>query len=492
MKKSIFIIGTLLIMALNGASAQGIGAFLSHATFNVPGQSPYVEVYLEIIGNTIKYKQLPSGQYQGSILVTMIVKQDSVIKDFKKYELLSATLQDTLGVGVNFVDQQRFSLPVGNYVLELSIADNNVNKEARTLNYPFSIEFPADKVSLSTVQLINSYTKSSETTILSKSGYDLVPMVDNFYPSDKNKLIFYSEIYNPKHTEGEGYLVSYYIESFENSRPLNSFAKSKREASKPVMIAFNEFDISKLPTGNYNVVVSVKDKTNTEVAAGSSFFQRSNPAMDAQEMNYSNVDITNSFVLSFTSEDTLREFIRSLSPIATEMEKVFIRYQLEGAALPVLQQYFQRFWESRNMLEPQREWEEYKVQVDKVNRAFSTQVKKGYETDMGHVYLKYGEPSTIQDVPFDASALSDRGSVPYQIWHYYSLHNGRERNKRFVFISSEVSVKDYTLVHSDAVGEIQNWNWQRQLMRDLDIEDRSYDDLRKDRSRSGTYYNNPY
>lgn len=494
MKKLILLPLFWCCISFNLATAQGIGAILAHSTFNIPGQSPYVEVYLEIIGNTLVYKQLPSGTFQGSIQVTMIIKQDTIIKDFKKYELLSSEIQDTTGVTVNFIDQQRFSLPNGNYTLELSIADKNDQKVAvsdpSVLQYPFSIDFPGDKPSVSTIQLVNSYVKSAQSNVLSKSGFDLVPMVDNYFPSGKDKLIFYGEIYNPQYSEGtdEKFVISYYIESFENGRILNDFARVKREASKPVMVVLNEFDISKLPSGNYNLVVSLKDKNNSEVAYASTFFQRSNPAMNSLASDYSTVDVTNSFALEITGADTLREYIKSLSPIATQMEKIFINYQAETAPWTAMQQYFKQFWESRNPLNPKEAWEIYKQQVKKVNAAFSTQVKKGYDTDMGYVYLKYGEPSTITDVPYDAN----RYNIPYQIWHYYSLNNGRERDKRFVFISSELTVRDYTLVHSTASGEIQNYNWQAMLIRKLDVNDANYETLKKDRTRSGIHYNNPY
>jgi len=494
MKKLLLLLAFVITSVLNVFPAQGIGAYLSHATFNVPGQSPYVDIYLEIIGNTLIYKQLPNGQFQGSIQVTMIVKQDSVIKDFKKYELLSAQVADTSGVGVNFIDQQRFILPNGNYLLELSIADNNVDKKPNSLNYPFSIDFSNEKCSISTIQFVNSYTKSTASTILTKSGYDLVPLVDNFYSSDKDRLIFYSEIYNPGYKEGsdDKYLLSYYIESFENGRILNDYARTKRETSKPVIVVMNEFEISRLPTGNYNLVVSLKDKNNNDVAASSSFFQRSNPEMNDLALDYSSVDLTNSFAAQIKSTDTLREFIQSLSPIATEMEKLFINFQSTTAPLSALQQYFQKFWETRDVFKPEEAWETYKNQVKRVNAAYGTQVKKGYNTDMGYVFLKYGEPNTIQDVPYDAGVMTGRGTVPYQIWHYYSLNNGRERNKRFVFVSSEVSVRDYTLVHSDAVGEIQNYNWQALIHREIWTDDADRESLKRDRSRSGTIYNNPY
>ncbi len=494
MKKLFLLLAFVFALVLNVFPAQGIGAYLSHAAFNVPGQSPYVDIYLEIIGNTLVYKQLPNGQFQGSIQVTMIIKQDSVIKDFKKYELLSAEVSDTAGVGVNFIDQQRFILPNGDYFLELSIADNNVAKAPEALNYPFTISFPNEKCTISTIQFVNSYTKTLESNILSKSGYDLIPLVDNFYASDKDKLIFYCEIYNPSIKEGteEKYLISYYIESFENGRILNEYARMKRETAKPVSVVLNEFDISRLPTGNYNLVVSLKDKTNTKLAVSSSFFQRSNPEMDNLAQDYTTVDLTNSFAAQIKSADTLREFIKSLAPIATEMEKLFINYQSSTAPLSALQQYFQKFWETRDIFKPKEAWENYKIQVNRVNAAYSTQLKKGYNTDMGYVYLKYGEPNTIQDVPYDAGVMTGRGTVPYQIWHYYSLNNGRERNKKFVFVSSEVSVRDYTLVHSDAVGEIQNYNWQAMIHREIWTDDADRESLKGDRSRSGTIYNNPF
>lgn len=485
----------LLLTALSFSfvsSGKGIGAFLSHSTFNIPGQSPYVEVYLEIIGNTLVYDQLPSGKFQGKVQVTMVVRQDSVIKDYKKYELLSAELADTSGVGVNFIDQQRFSLPNGNYTLELAISDMHVNKEPSTLLYPIEVVFPEKEYSISTIQLINSYTKSTSASALTKSGYDLVPMVDNFFRSDRNKLIFYSEIYNPLHKEGseEKYLVSYYIESFESGRILNDYAIAKRESSKPVMVVLNEFDISKLPSGNYNVVVILKNKDNSTLASSSSFFERSNPVMDNNAMNYSMVDLSNSFAIEITSADTLREFIRSLNPIATQVEKMFINYQLATADVHSMQQYFQKFWEDREPLNPRKAWQVYKVQVKKVNEAYSTRVKKGYDTDMGYVFLKYGQPDAVMDIPFEASTLLGESAIPYQIWQYYSILNGTQRNKRFVFVSSELQTKDYTLVHSDVKGELQNYNWQHNLKRlpggfGLDPE--------QDRgSRASTRYQDPF
>ncbi|MBL7903726.1 MAG: GWxTD domain-containing protein [Bacteroidales bacterium] len=504
MKKLTLLLISLLAASVAGlASPRGLGAYLSHATFNVPGQGPYLETYLEILGNTIRYKAIDGGKFQGSVQVTMIIKQDSVIRDFRKYELLSPEVSDTTAVGINFIDQQRFMLPDGNYTIDLSIADINSPRKPHFVTYPVSISFPADQLSVSGIQMISAYSKTITENVLSKSGYDFVPFVDNFYPSDKNKLTFYAEIYNPLHQEGseEKYLVSAFIESFETKKILTDYVRVKKEPSRPVNVLVNEFDITQLPSGNYNLVVNVRNKSNEVIAQNITFFQRSNPGVGSPAIDLASVSVANTFADRISNADTLREYLRSMQPIATEMESIFIRSQLNTASLEMLKQFFLNFWRTRDETNPEATWEAYKFEVKKVNVAYKTQLRKGYETDMGRVYLRYGPPNSIVDRPFETTGYNlnapvngkpERGSVPYQIWHYYSINNNRERNRKFVFISSSLKTMDYMLVHSDAMGEIQNFNWQRMLSRDLDIEDYNADTMKKDRRTSSFDYNDGF
>jgi GWxTD domain-containing protein len=495
MKKTAFsLIAILLIAFTASASNRGLGAYLSHASFNIPGQGPYLETYLEVLGNSVVYKQNASGKFQGSIQVTMILRQDSAIKDFRKYELFSPEIDDTTSVGINFIDQQRFSLPNGLYSLDLSIADMNVTKKPLVVTYPVSIDFPDDDFAVSGIQLINSFSKTVNPNVLSKSGYDFVPFVDNFFPSDKSKLTFYAEIYNPLHKEGseEKYLLSAFIESYETRKMLNEYIRIKKETSKPVTVLLSEFDISKLPSGNYNLVVNLRNKDNKVVAQNLTFFQRSNPGFGTSALELTSINPANTFADFITDSDTLREYIRSLMPISTEVESIFIRAQAETASLAVLKQFLLRFWTNRDENNPGDAWEKYKFEVRKVNASYSTQVKKGYETDMGRVYLRYGPPNTITDRPFDASGMLNDPSIPYQIWHYYSINNNRERNKKFVFAASELRVRDYTLIHSDVIGEIQDYDWQEQLTRLRGKGEQDADKIKSDRRRSATFYNDPF
>jgi hypothetical protein len=69
--------------------------------------------------------------------------------------------------------------------------------------------------------------------------------------------------------------------------------------------------------------------------------------------------------------------------------------------------------------------------------------------------LQYGPPNTITSQPHEPS------TYPYEIWHYYQLHN--QRNRRFVFYNRDLATNDYELLHSDAFGEPQDYQWQLKL-----------------------------
>jgi hypothetical protein len=118
--------------------------------------------------------------------------------------------------------------------------------------------------------------------------------------------------------------------------------------------------------------------------------------------------------------------------------------------------------------------------VRKADLSFKTRMKKGYETDRGRVFLKYGPPNTIVDRPYEKDV------VPYQVWHYYKL--GTLSNRRFVFYQPDLIANEFIMLHSDVPGEITNTNWQNYLVRNKSIE---LDPSSDYRGKSGEDFNNP-
>ncbi len=459
MKKFLF----LLLLIPAGVSAQ-ISAYFYQCAFNTPDNKPYVETYLSVVGSSVSFKKNVQGKYQGQVEVGILFSQAGVIKASKKFMLLSPEANDTLK-RANFIDLQRFSLEPGEYEFEQMITDKNINGKTLTIKKKIKIDFPAAQVNLSDIELLASFAKVETKGPLTKNGVDLVPyMADFFYPEEVTELSFYAEVYNTKSLLGENekFLISYFIEGFENKNPLSKFAAFKRETTGAVNILLSKFNIAELPSGNYNLVVEVKNKLNEIVAQKKVFFQRKNRGVKMSADDLSGITVENTFASRITGKDSLAEILRSLRPVASESEKQFLDNQVKLADEKLMQQFLYNFWKSRSELAPEEAWNKYAQDVKAVNKKFGTFTHKGYETDRGRVYLQYGPPDKREEYPAEPNAY------PYEIWVYYTLSdksklNPNQTGKQFIFYNPDLVTNNYTVLHSDALGETHDTRWEMKL-----------------------------
>lgn len=94
------------------------------------------------------------------------------------------------------------------------------------------------------------------------------------------------------------------------------------------------------------------------------------------------------------------------------------------------------FWDKRDPdpVTPHNELEiKFLERFQYVMRNFSGPIK-GYKTDRGRIYIRFGPPDFIEDHPFEF------GSYPYQIWYYNSLR------LKFIFVD-KTGFGDYKLVN---------------------------------------------
>lgn len=484
--KFIFFLTFFLLISFS-TQAKRMQAYMSYATFFSPSDGPYIETYLIVVGKSVHFVKNQNNKFQSTVEITLIFKKDSVIKDFKKYNLLSPEVDDTTTINFNFIDQQRFPLPNGVYDVELQIADKNSSSVPFTGNETIEVNFNENEISISQIELIESFKKTEKPNILTKNDYDLVPYIIYYYPDNVNKLTYYAEIYNTEKILGtnEKFLLSTYIEFNENDKLYDQFIKVKKETAKNVIVVFNEFDLTELPTGNFNLVIEVRDKFNKQIAIQKQYFERDNSKVQPVIKEIENVSTEHSFVEMYTNKDTLAEYIRCLYPISTENEIIFAKNQINRNDLQAMQKYFLSFWQERNYSEPGVAWANYLIEVKKVNNEFSSKIRKGYETDRGRVYLYYGEPNSITKSYFEPSAY------PYEIWHYYTCKN--QRNKKFVFYNPDLVTNDFILIHSDAIGEVNDYKWQQKLYsRNNVTNDIDVDGVRDHFGRkSQEYFDNP-
>lgn len=458
MKKILTLILLCVLSTHIFAQKKNINSFISYGTFNIAGDNtPYLETYITFDCNSLLYVKKANGQYEASINLTVLFKQGESIKNYDKYTITSPQVSDTTNLEGFFMDIQRYSLPNGEYKMEVTVEDANNKKEnPLKVRETIIIDFP-ESICFSSIIALESYKPSSSETANSKNGYELVPMIMPYYPESVNKLTFYTEIYNTKKQLGENekYLLNTYIKTFESNTIVNNLFFTKRMNVKDTEMIINTMDISHLPSGNYYLVVEARDRNNEIIGYNQFFFQRSNLNYEIDDSTLAAIDLEKVFSGNINNIDTIREYIRTLEAISSQIENEYAHSLIKSDDIKAMQQYFYSFWASRNSLSPQLEWEKYYTQVKRVNASFTAQRMKGYRTDRGIVFLKYGAPDRI------VQNYNEPGAYPYEIWHYYTLAN--QRNKKFVFMTRDIATNDFQLIHSDAIGEINNTQWTTEI-----------------------------
>ncbi len=429
------------------------------ATFNLKrfssAEKPYIETYLEVYSNSLELKALDSNHMISGVDIVQIIKDSGKkIIDFKKYTISDTLVKDQFYE--NIIDLQRFQLNNGNYNIEIQISDKHSSNEAQIHNEDFQIDFNDNLIQISDIELLDYYWKTNDVSETSKSGYSMIPLVTDYFSPEFNKLAYYFEIYNADKylKEESSYILLQSIKIRETGNIAGQFNKLKKIKANRITPILNSFNIDNLPTGNYDLVIQIRDQSNDLILEKKQAFQRTNNLININ-LDYLNaVNINNSFTEKLPT-DSLTEFINCLSPIASPNELMIIDRKIDNMSDSTKRQFFYSFWFNQNNINPQKDWEDYKLQVKKIDRLFSTKVRKGYQTDRGRIYLKYGAPNNIIDRPNEPTAY------PYQIWHYYKI--GKFNNKRFVFYMPDLVTNEYTILHSDVPGEFYNSKWQKDL-----------------------------
>ena len=200
------------------------------------------------------------------------------------------------------------------------------------------------------------------------------------------------------------------------------------------------------------MIVSVNIDSN-ELCSTNYTFDRSNNFTSL--ISTENVLLDPSFQKSI-SDDSLSYFLLCLIPISIESDIPLITKIVSEKDNEKMRKYIQSFWiKSTGRLTAYDSWINYKAQVKLVDKLYATQIFKGFETDRGRVYLKYGSPTAIN------SRETSPSEYPYEIWQYDKIK--QFSNKRFIFYNPDLVNNHYQLLHSDMQGELKNFRWQQAI-----------------------------
>lgn len=444
------------LLFLLSLSLSALDASLSFARFGGP-QGTYVELYLHVSGQSVMPVMQADSTVQGAVDILVFFERGEEIIKYDKFRLLSPAGERI----VDFVDLKRYPLAEGAYTLRVEVADANVPDKVRKYSASLEIGFPEEELAQSDIQLLAAVSKATEDGPLVKNDLLMEPLPFNYYGRGANLLTFYQEIYNSDRAIGQSFVVSYRVDKIENGESSTLLIAHKRQEPAPVNPLVLGMDISSLPSGNYQLVVDVRNRERELLSSSALAFQRSNPLQDAANFSEAMATLTieDEFVEQLTPEEleySLRAITPLLPPQDVEMVDLIVRYD----SLRAQRAYLYGFWYKENRNNPEQTYREFMEVAGAVDNMFQSGFRHGFETDRGFMYIKYGQPSDI------SRNYNEPSAPPYEIWSYNQMERTNQNNVRFIFYNPSLAADDFILLHSDVIGERQNPQWELELYRD--------------------------
>ncbi len=349
----------------------------------------------------------------------------------------------------------RFQFRKGEYVLLTRVRDKNSDLYGEKA-FPITIEtFPADSLTISTLEFASEIKKDTAASVYSKNGYRVIPNPTALYGSGMPLLLFYAEIYNLSYPSEANYTTVCRVLDAAGVEVKRFGVKEKRIAGRS-LVEISGFNVLSLQSGSYVLELEVRDQHNGASARRQKRFFVFR-VQDQENLTAKKYDSNRSYFVDALhyyykdkSEAALDEEFEAARWIATNKEiDIYSSLDLAGK-----RKFLANFWyehDSDTTTVRNEFREDYLERVRYANSNFSG-FKIGSKTDRGRILLMYGKPDEIERFPSTANQRS------YEIWNYYELEGG----VIFVFVDIR-GWGEYQLVHSTVRKELNDPEWQRWL-----------------------------
>jgi len=464
MKKVFFFAFLFTELAAFSQGSNELNFYFEHCTFSDLNGKSFIEIYLSVDATTVTYTANESGRFQASVNAIVKVQKDSAIIFADKFNLFSPEMTDTSleQRQFNFLDLKRVMLEPGNYLISVSLKDNNL-PDSLQVNYTALRECiiaPAekDKISFSDIELYSKYQLTTSKNIFSKpGGIDIIPYVTNSSLIDEDTLNAYIELYHSDRLTDKYYFVVFSIQQSGSDQKSEAFTKTIRKMPKGFDIAVATFAVNSLASNSYVLTAEIIDSKNQLIKAINRKIYIYNTGTEADFTSSAEVSELYSKLYGYDAA-TLEYYIKTLRHVSSQTELSFVKVLSTDQER---QNYFVNFWRKRAEEQQPfpynpKTWADYKYRIDYANQKFRSALRDGYATDRGRVMAQYGPPNDIQSFP------SDNNKYPYELWTYNKL--GVQPGVIFVFWDPDLTTNEYRLLHSTKYGEPNNPRWRVDLV----------------------------
>ena len=358
-----------------------------------------LDVYVDV-GYDVVHFVHEGNFYRARFEVTMSISDtlDHPV-DEKSWEETIETKDYDVSISPTASDlsQRSFTLPPGRYTLSIEITDSDTKKIARQKRIVSVRNYANARFSLSDIMLVTNLSVERDKKVIAPNiSGNIGNLTESFY------LFF--EAYNRLHVDSTLIVLKLYNDRHVVVRQ-DSFVQ---QLSSEKTACFRKIKTEGLTAGQY--IVSVEGYPHQMNANGSSI----------EAVAFS----SRPFVVRWKG---LPSSIVDLDLAIDEMQYMLDKDQIERmkkAEGAKKREVFMAYWKQRDptpTTERNELMEEYYSRVEYANKHYGHYVD-GWKTDMGMVYIIFGQPSNIERHPFDID------SKPYEIWTYY------DANREFIFI----------------------------------------------------------
>jgi len=422
-----------------------------YSRFRYDESSSYLEIYYSFNLADLQKVQDESGmKISPQINLTLYPKgSDSVIFN-QKYTIsqkVTESESNNLIVGL-----MKIRIPFGSYKMEITGSDFDKSK---TYIDEISNDYSGikDMLYLSDIQL-GSSIKNDDVDTLSlfyKNTIEIVPNPDAVYGKTMPVIYYYYEIYNLNEKSDTSAITA--SKRIINSRNKTVLSKERVFSRKNnSVIDYGMFNLSKLPTDSYRMDVVLGDTLTKKMIVSSKKFYLYNPdVIDTLQFRTPDKEIYKTEYALLSEEECDNMFDQAKYLVNTEEKNSYLKL----TSVEAKRQFLADFWKKRDTdisTEINEFKDEYMKRLGYVNSTYSSRFHKGYNTDMGRVYLTYGPPDQIERYPNESELR------PYEIWVYDSIEGG------VYFIFGDITgFSKYELLSSNKRGELRDDNWARRI-----------------------------
>ena len=391
----------------------------------IPGEEGWVTKIL---------MQLSISDEQGNQVENRMWNTLSKVRDAKEAKTVEYMIIDQLGT----------NLKSGNYRINLKATDVNSMSQGEVTMEAEVRKFAGKDLQLSDLELAFSIEADTMGGRFTKAGQKLLPNPSRVFTHKGGMVYFYAELYNlvdaPK-AKPEYELRFKVLDP--TGKKVKDFGKQTKTKPGNSAVVISGINIGTLAGGEYILQLEVKDKETGKKA-------------------YS----TKKFVVirELTEEELVAEEIKRF--------KQDVVYIVSPGELDMFDQlnfsgkrnFIADFWRRKdpNPETPENEFRiEHYRRINLANLRFSRtgESNDGWNTDMGRIYILYGEPSEIERHP------SARGAKPWEQWNYHEIQGGA-----YLIFVDEDGYGVYRLIHSNLKGEVYDKQWEERIKSGPSIE----------------------